>query len=228
MRIRPLHRWDLPVSEARRLQERLAAQVVEAAPPGFRPRLVAGADMSHRRGDPWLYGAVVLWDRETGRTVETATARTQASFPYVPGFLSFREGPVLLEAFGRLKRRPDAALFDAQGRAHPRSFGLACHLGLWLDLPSVGCAKTRLCGEPAEPGPAPGDRTALLMRGRRIGTVLRTRHGSKPVFVSIGQRIDLESAEALVVGCLGGYRLPEPTRLAHLAVNAFRRSCENP
>lgn len=227
MHVRHLHGWDIPIPEARALQERLAAQVVETPPPDFHPRLIAGADMSHQRGSPHLYGAVILWDRDTGQLVETATARAGATFPYVPGFLSFREGPVLLDAFRKLKRRPDAVLFDGQGRAHPRSFGLACHLGRWIDLPAAGCAKTRLCGEYEEPGPELGAIAPLVHQDRRIGTVVRTRRGSKPVFVSIGHRIDLAAARTLVLSSLRGFRLPEPTRLAHLAVNEFRRSCEN-
>lgn len=228
MYVRDLHAWDIAIPEARALQERLATQIVEIPPPGFHPRLIAGADMSHQRGSPCLYGAVVLWDRETGQLVETATARTPAVFPYVPGFLSFREGPVLLDAFRKLKRRPDAVLFDGQGRAHPRSLGLACHLGCWIDLPSVGCAKTRFCGEYTEPGSDAGSTAPLTHGGHRIGTVLRTRRGSKPVFVSVGHRIDLAAAEKLILDSLRGYRLPEPSRQAHLVVNKFRRSCENP
>jgi len=222
-----LHDWDLPIPEARALQERLATQVSETPPREFHPRYIAGADMSHRRGSPWLYGAVVVWDRATDAVVEQTVAKARARFPYVPGFLSFREGPVVLEAFRKLKRNPDAALFDAQGRAHPRALGLACHMGLWLDLPSVGCAKSRLCGEHAEPGKEPGRCTALRFNGCRIGTVLRTRRASRPIYISVGHHIDLPTAEDLVQSTLRGYRLPEPTRLAHSAVNVYRRSCEN-
>jgi deoxyribonuclease V len=222
------HRWDLSIASARRLQERLRARIVEEAPAGFSPGLVAGADMSHRRGSPWLYGAVVVLRLADGAVLETVTVRRKAAFPYVPGFLTFREGPVLLDAFRRLHVCPDAVLFDGHGRAHPRRFGLACHLGLWLDLPSVGCAKSRLCGVHDEPGLARGSRAPLLDEGERIGTVLRTRDGSRPVFVSVGHRVDLATAEALVLRCSNGRRrLPDPTRLAHLAVNAFRQNAEN-
>jgi deoxyribonuclease V len=227
MRFHSVHSWDLGILAARALQEHLAGQVVEAAPAGFEPRRVAGADMSHGKGSPWLYGAVVVVRVEDGAVLETVTARRNATFPYVPGFLAFREGPVLLDAFRRLCTRPDAVLFDAHGRAHPRRLGLASLLGLWLGLPSVGCAKSRLCGTHDEPGPERGAVAPLTHEGERVGSVLRTREGSRPVFVSVGHRIALAGAEALVLRCGDGKRrLPEPIRLAHLAVNAFRRERE--
>jgi len=227
MRFRSLHGWGLRIPAARALQERLASRIVEATPADFEPRLVAGADMSHRRGSPWLYGAVVVVRVEDRAVLETVTARRKATFPYVPGFLAFREGPVLLDAFRRLRARPDAVLFDAHGRAHPRRLGLASLLGLWLGLPSAGCAKSRLCGAHDEPGPARGTAAPLRHEGERVGTVLRTREGSRPVFVSVGHRIALADAEALVLRCTDGrHRLAEPVRLAHLAVNAFRREEE--
>jgi len=142
--------------------------------------------------------------------------------PYIPGLLSFREGPLLLRAFSRLKTPPDLILFDAHGLAHPRRFGVACHLGLLLDIPSIGCGKTRLCGEYDEPGPAVGDSTPLRLDGKRTGSVVRTRAGTKPIFVSPGHRIGFPQAVRWVLGCGGGYRLPEPTRIAHKLANASR------
>lgn len=227
MRLRSLHTWNLTLREAQRLQARLARRVrtTSSARPAL--RLVAGADMSHARFSPWLYGAVVVLRLPDFSIVETVTARRKASFPYVPGYLSFREGPVLLDCFARLRTRPDAVLFDGHGLAHPRRFGLACHLGLWLGIASVGCAKSRLCGQYAEPGPARGDRAPLLEAAERLGTALRTRPGARPVLVSVGQRLDLREAEALVLACTDGrHRLPEPLRQAHARVNAMRKESE--
>ncbi|MBI3831264.1 MAG: endonuclease V [Planctomycetes bacterium] len=228
MRFKALHAWDLDIPQAKALQARLAEKIRSATPDGFAPKLVAGADMSHRRGSPWLYGAVVVLRFPSLEWVETATARCRARFPYVPGYLSFREGPVLLACFRKLRHKPDAVVFDAQGQAHPRRFGLASHLGLWLDLPAVGCAKSRLCGVFREPGWERGACSPLELEGARIGTVLRLRTGSKPVFVSVGHRLSLKDAEALVLACGSGrYRLPELTRIAHLAVNTYRREQES-
>jgi len=227
MRIRSLHPWKLDLARARALQEALAGRVSEHEPPGFSPRLVAGADMSHRRGSPWLYAAVVVLRLPDFAVVEQAGARRRATFPYIPGFLSFREGPVVLAAFRKLRTQPDAVLFDGQGRAHPRRCGLACHLGLWLDRPSLGCAKSCLCGQYGQVGPQGGARSELRLEGRRIGTLLRTREGSKPLVVSVGHRISLAAAEALVLACTKcGHRLPEPLRLVHLLVNDLRRKRE--
>lgn len=224
MRIGALHSWDVDTREARRIQAELARRVSRRSPSRLHPRLVAGADMSHLRGDPWLYGAVVVLRLPGFEVVETAIARRKDLFPYVPGYLSFREGPVLIDCFRKLRRRPDVVLFDAQGIAHPRRLGLASHLGLWLGMPSIGCAKTRLCGEADEPEATPGSKSALREDGERIGTLIRTRAGSKPIFVSVGHNISLADAERVVTDCWDGkHRLPEPTRLAHVAVNEYRR-----
>jgi deoxyribonuclease V len=156
--------------------------------------------------------------------LETSTAVGETSFPYVPGYLSFREGPLLDHAFRGLRERPDLVIFDGQGFAHPRRFGLACHLGVLWDVPSIGCAKTRLIGEADPPGSRKGDWTPLVHRDEVIGCVLRTREGTKPVFVSVGHRIDLEGAREAVLMATSRYRLPEPTRQAHGEVNALRRA----
>lgn len=189
-------------------------------------RLIAGADVSYTRGDARFFAAVVLWDAETRETVEIATNVGASPFPYVPGYLSFRELPTLLDAFGRLRRTPDCAMFDGQGIAHPRRFGLACHGGMILGLPSLGVAKTRLVGEHKAPGARPGAWAPLVDKGETVGAALRTRSGVKPVFVSAGDRIDLETAIALALRCCAGRRIPEPTRLAHIAVNALRRETQ--
>jgi deoxyribonuclease V len=140
----------------------------------------------------------------------------------VPGLLTFREGPGILEAFRRLRQTPDVVIFDGQGLAHPRRIGLASHMGLWLGIPTVGCAKGKLVGEHAEPGPTKGARVPLTDGAERIGTVIRTRHDVKPVFVSPGHLADFNTAEEIVLRCCTRYRLPEPTRQAHIAVGRFK------
>jgi deoxyribonuclease V len=155
--------------------------------------------------------------------IEKIFAAERSSFPYIPGLLSFREGPPLLKAFARLRRAPDLVIFDGQGIAHPRGVGLASHMGLFLDIPTIGCAKTRLCGTYDAVGEAVGTHAALRHDGRVIGAVLRTKERVKPVFVSPGHKIGLARAMEIVLSCGAGYKLPEPVRLAHLAVNRFRR-----
>jgi len=215
------HGWSLSPKEAVELQRRLA-QRVRMEPLPRRIRLVAGADVaSSRRGDRLIAG-VVVWDLQESRIVEQAVAVAKANFPYVPGLLSFREAPVLLAAFDQLCHQPDVAIFDGQGYAHPRRFGLACHVGVLIDVPSVGCAKSRLCGKHEEPGRERGSRAKLWDGEELLGTVLRTRSGVKPVYVSVGHRADLPSAERLVLRCASRYRLPEPTRLAHQLVSRER------
>jgi deoxyribonuclease V len=183
---------------------------------------VAGADVSYERDGHRLFAAVVVHRLRSLEVVDVGRAIVPARFPYVPGYLSFREGPAVLQAFRRLKIVPDAAIFDGHGLSHPRGFGLASHLGLWLDIPSVGCAKSRLVGDEETPGPNRGDRTPLIFRGKRVGAVLRTRRGVKPVYVSQGHRMGLRSAVSLVLRSTGRFRLPEPTRAAHVEVNRLR------
>jgi deoxyribonuclease V len=161
--------------------------------------------------------AVIVLSFPALEVVETSVVEQPCRFPYVPGLLAFREGPSILAAFRKLRTRPDLLLFDGQGIAHPRRFGIAAHLGVLLDLPSIGCAKSRLIGEHAEPGPGRGAWAPLTDGGETIGAALRTREGVKPVYVSIGHRVDLETALDLVMRCARGYRLPEPTRQAHRA-----------
>lgn len=221
----PIHRWDLDPAAARALQVELAGRV-DVSTPAAPFRVVAAADVSFDRGSPILFATVVLWDAQTGALVERAGVVDPADFPYVPGLLSFREAPAILRAFDLLKGRPDLVLCDGQGTAHPRRLGVASHLGLWLDLPTVGVAKSRLCGTHAEPGPDRGDRAPLMDKGEVVGDVLRTRRGVKPLYVSPGHRIDREGAVAAVLACLGKYRLPIPSRLAHEVVNDLRRTAK--
>jgi len=210
------------VARARALQERLRGRLRLSGGPG-RLRVVAGADLAYRRDGSRAWAAVVLVSVPDGRVLETVTAAGRPRFPYVPGYLSFREGPLLLEAFGRLRRRPDLVIFDGHGIAHPRGFGLASHMGVLLGVPSVGCAKSRLVGEHAEPGPRRGDWTPLRHAGRIVGAVLRTREGVKPVYVSQGHRIGLQQAIRAVLA-VTRFRVPEPIRLAEQTVNALKRA----
>jgi len=171
---------------------------------------------------------VVLWDRRARQVVEQHTATRRGLFPYVPGLLSFREAPVLLAALRKLARGPDALMCDGHGLAHPRRFGIACHLGVLTNLPAVGCAKSRLVGYHEAVDEDCGARSPLTDSGQVIGSVLRTRTGVKPVFVSVGHRVNLAQAERLVLGCTAGYRLPEPTRLADKLVARAKRERQRP
>jgi deoxyribonuclease V len=223
MIVKELHPWKVTTAEAREIQERLRHRVC-FDPPSGNFRLIAGADVSYNKFSPDLYASVVVIDLETRATIEELGIKEPAGFPYVPGLLSFREAPPLLRLFGRLRTRPDAVVCDGHGYAHPRRFGLACHLGLLLDLPTLGCAKTRLIGDYAPPPTRRGGQSPLREGEEIIGAVLRTRSGVQPVFVSVGHRMSLELACEIVLGLCPRFRLPETTRRAHLRVNELRRS----
>jgi deoxyribonuclease V len=216
------HRFAISPAEAIALQRRLAGRVEVRAPRGPLRRL-AGVDCAFSADGALCLAAVVVYDLENGATLEQRSASAPLRFPYVPGLLSFREAPAMLAALRRLRATPDALLVDGHGFAHPRRFGIACHLGVLVGIPTLGVAKSRLVGEHALPGPRRGDAAPLLHERERIGTALRTREGSKPVYVSVGHRIDLESAQALVLAACAGHRLPEPTRLADRAVALLKR-----
>lgn len=222
MNIRRLHPWNLSVEDARAVQEDLAGQV-RLEPLGEVKR-VAGCDLSFVAGDPRVWAGVVVLDAETLEVVEEAWAVSESTFPYVPGYLSFREIPPLVPLFESLAHPPDAVICDGHGIAHPRRLGLAAHLGLILDLPCVGCAKTPFVGDWEEPGEARGAASPLTLDGERVGTVVRTRDRVKPVFASPGHRVDVPGAVDLIERCLTGFRLPETTRQAHQLVNRVRKS----
>jgi len=210
--IRDLHSWEVTPAQAVALQQRLRRQLRLEADLGP-VRRVAGVDVSFP-GDR-AQAAVAILSFPSLQLVDRSLAQLPLAFPYIPGLLSFREGPAVLAAFERLTLWPDLVLFDGQGLAHPRRFGLACHLGLFLDLPSIGCAKSRLCGAHSEPGPAKGDWVPLYDGGEVIGAVVRTHPGQRPLYVSPGHRMDLPTAISYVLVCCTGRRLPETTRWAH-------------
>ena len=226
MKAKDLHSWHVTTAEARDIQFRLRDMVVKASD-SLAPHFVTGADISFSRDGAATASAVTLSFPDL-ELVESVVIEGRASFPYVPGLLTFREAPLLLSAFEQLKITPDVVLVDGQGIAHPRRFGVASHLGVLLDIPTVGCAKSRLCGEHEDlPLEEPGH-TLLKDGGEIIGAAVRTRTGSRPLYVSIGHRVDLPTAIDLVMACCRGYRLPEPTRLAHLAAGDRRLAASTP
>lgn len=224
----PPREWLRPSSleEAARVQKLLAAKVVVEDRLGPVRRL-GGTDVSNDPHDPEsrLHAVVVALDAGTLRVVETASASAAAPIPYVPGFLGFREAPALVEAFRALREPPDLVFVDGHGVSHPRGLGIASHLGVLLDVPTIGVAKRILVGRPqGELGPAPGDRVPLVWRGKTLGAVVRTRANVQPVYVSAGHRVSLETAVEWVTRCMTGLKLPEPTRRAHEAANAVRKA----
>ena len=242
MKYAKLHEWDLSRSEAVELQKRLRGEV-RVEPLKRAPRMVAGCDISFNKFSDTVYAGVVVLRLPELEIVDQATAVTTVEFPYIPGLLSFRETPALLEAWEKLKTEPDAVMLDGQGLAHPRRFGIACHFGLLTGRPALGCAKTVLVGKYDEPGNAAGSYSFMKHKDETIGAAVRTKNGVAPVYVSVGHLIDLPGSIDLTLSCVKGYetsgaggnlfdtgqpskskyRIPEPTRQAHLLVNALRR-----
>ncbi|MDT7690510.1 MAG: deoxyribonuclease [Acidobacteriota bacterium] len=222
-----LHEWSLTPHEAVELQKRLRVRV-RITPLKKKIETVAGADISFNKFDTTIYTGIVVLRLPTLEVVEEVGIVSETKFPYVPGLLSFRESPSVLEAWAKLKTEPDAVMFDGQGIAHPRRVGIASHVGLLIDRPTVGCAKSVLVGKFEEPGEERGSWSPMIDKGETIGAALRTKTRVQPIYVSPGHLIDLEGAVALTLACDGGYRQPEPTRRAHLLVNALRRGERRP
>jgi len=216
------HRWSVTPQQASAIQRRLAV-LVRQEPLGRPPRFVAGVDAAFSRDDRRCLAAAVVWDLRQRTLVEQHVAVRLLTFPYVPGLLSFREGPAVLAALRQLRTVPDVLICDGHGLAHPRRFGVACHVGVILSRPTIGCAKSRLIGAHREPGPRRGAVAPLIDHGEVVGSVLRTQDGINPVFVSVGHLIDLRGAQQIVLACATRYRLPEPTRLADQLVGAAKR-----
>ena len=216
MKIAHLHDWDLDPKSAVALQRELAPRLISDKPLALdRISCVAGVDVSVRRTRS--RAAAVVMSYPQLEVLEIARAERETNFPYIPGLLAFREGPVVLAALRQLNCEPDVFIFDGMGQIHPRRMGIAAQLGLWLGLPTIGCGKTHYIGEYVEPPPAKGSRSPLLHRGEQIGAVLRTRSRVKPVFISVGHLADLESVLKLVLSVSRRFRLPEPVRAAHQA-----------
>jgi len=219
--MKKLHKWDLSYSQAREVQTRLAGQV-QFTPLRKNPKVVAGIDCAFSKDGQRILAAVVVLRLPDFELVETASAVRKVTFPYIPGLLSFREAPVCIAAVGKLRSRPDLFIIDGQGIAHPRRLGLAAHLGLLFDRPTIGCAKSRLTGDYEEPPLEKGAYTLLTAQSETIGAVVRTRTNVKPVFVSVGHKCVPEDAVRIVLACAVKYRLPEPTRLAHQTVSKLK------
>jgi len=216
MKVERLHNWQVSLAEASDIQRRLVA-LVSRSSAVTTPCFIAGVDISVNKEQGMATGAVVVLSYPELRLVETEVVQGKLDFPYIPGFLSFREAPLILAACERLTVTPDLIMVDGQGIAHPRRMGLASHLGLFLNTPTIGCAKSLLCGRHEVPGDKPGSYAEVIDKGETIGVALRTKLGVKPIYISIGHRVDLQAAIYWVLECCHGYRLPEPTRLAHLA-----------
>jgi len=216
------HRWNVSIARAKEIQEKLSGQV-SLSSLKTRPRLIAGVDASFTRDEQFCIAGVIVWDLVAHSVREQAYAKRKLTFPYVPGFLSFREAPAILAALRKLKTEPHALMCDGHGLAHPRRFGIACHVGVITGIPSLGCGKSRLIGTYHGPGVKRASRTDLVIKGDKIGSVLRTRDRVKPVFISVGSGMNLKDAETITLKCGAGYRLPEPTRLADQYVSNLRK-----
>jgi len=216
-----LHRWDVSPEEAVAIQKKLRTQLDLQSEPR-RLETIAGIDVSYDKGSDWLFAAIVVMRLSDLAVIATAATTTLVPFPYIPGLLSFRECPAVLQAWEKLSVKPDCLMCDGQGIAHPRRLGIASHLGLWLNMASIGCAKSLLVGEYHEPGAIRGSMIPLVHQQEQVGMILRTKDRVAPVFVSQGHRISLERAVTMVLACCTKYRLPEPTRRAHLLVNELR------
>ncbi len=222
-----LHDWTLTPREAVELQKELRAEV-QVAPLARSIKTIAGADISFNKFSKTVYAGLVVLALPTLEVIEEVCVVSETAFPYVPGLLSFREAPSVLEAWAKLKTEPDAVMFDGHGIAHPRRVGIASHVGLIIERPTLGCAKSVLVGKYEEPERERGAWTAMIDKGETIGAALRTKTNVQPIFVSVGHLIDLAGAIDLTLQCDGGYRQPEPTRRAHHLVNALRRGEREP
>jgi deoxyribonuclease V len=218
VKIHNLHGWQISVAEAKQIQLELASQISRQSET-IKPRFVAGVDISAPDSTGIARAAVVILSYPELEVAEVKTAKDKLSFPYIPGLLSFREAPLILAACQKLSINPDLIMVDGQGIAHPRRFGIASHLGLLLDMPSIGCAKSRLCGTHSPVTAEVGDYTELMDNGEIIGVALCSKVNANPIYISIGHRIDLSTAIHWVMRCCRRYRLPEPSRLAHLAAS---------
>ncbi|MDF7798860.1 deoxyribonuclease V [Pontiellaceae bacterium B1224] len=209
-----MHAWDVSPKEAIAIQKALQSHINLTDDFGD-IKTVAGVDVGFRKNNTITVAAIAVLDFQTLEVIETVVAHRPTTFPYIPGLLSFREVPCVLEAMLKLSAQPDLLLCDGQGIAHPRRFGIAAHLGLLLDLPAIGVGKSRLCGTHPEVPAKKGSHIPLMDKDEQIGVVLRTRSNIKPLYISPGHRVSMHSAHKLVMQCITKYRLPETTRRAH-------------
>jgi deoxyribonuclease V len=221
MQIKQLHKWNLPYSHAISLQKKLAEKVKHIKIK-IQPKIIAGLDCAFSKDGQRIIAAVVVLKISEFKLIETVHAVRKVTYPYIPGLLSFREAPVCIAAVEKLRNQPDVFMIDGQGIAHPRRLGLAAHLGLFFDKPTIGCAKSRLTGKFREPQLEKGTFSSLKDGDEVIGSVVRTRTNVKPVFVSVGNKCLLEDAIEITFACTTKYRLPEPTRLAHQLVSRLK------
>ncbi len=218
MKIQQLHDWDLSPKDAIALQKTLATRLVSASPLDLHSiRTVAGVDVSVKRG--FTCACVVVLSFPELENIETVCVRQATSYPYIPGLLTFREGPALVAAFRKLRHEPDVFIFDGMGQMHPRRMGIAAHLGLWLGRPTIGCGKRHFIGEYQQPGNVKGSSATVTYHGEQVGLVLRTRSNVKPIYISVGHLADIDSALQLVLACTPKFRLPLPIRMAHRAAS---------
>ncbi len=218
MKIQQLHGWEISTYQAKQIQSELANQVSRKSE-AIKPVFIAGVDISAPDSRGVARAAAVVLNYPQLEVIEVKTVEDKLNFPYIPGFLSFREAPLVLAACQKLSTDPDLILVDGQGIAHPRRFGIASHLGLLLDIPTIGCAKSRLCGTHLPVDVEAGAYTELTDNGEIIGVALRTKDDVNPIYISVGHKIDLPTAIHWVLECCRGRRLPEPSRLAHLAAS---------
>ncbi|MDI6763513.1 MAG: endonuclease V [Thermodesulfobacteriota bacterium] len=212
--MKPLHSWEVSIEEAIRIQENLKDHLILKKTFSCL-KTIGGGDVAYSTNKNSLFGAIAVLSYPEMKPIDTATAKDEISFPYIPGLLSFREGPILVKAFQSLRVKPDLLIFEGHGTAHPRGVGLASHMGLWFDLPSIGCARTPLLKKFDNPGLSRGSFEWIFLKRKKVGAVLRTRQGVKPVFVSPGHRIDLMTSIRIVLATCQRYRIPEPLRRAH-------------
>ena len=212
----PLHSWDVSVELAIQIQEALKDRII-LKKTFSKVETIGGGDVAYSRDGNLLFGAIAILSFPNLEILDMATADGKIPFPYIPTLLSFREGQILIKTFQRLKIKPDVMIFDGQGIAHPRGMGLASHMGLWLDIPSIGCAKTPLLDEFVSPGPLKESFEWIFKGREKVGAVLRTKGKVKPLFISPGHRIDLSTSIQLILESCKGYRFPEPLRKAHQA-----------
>ena len=212
--MKSLHPWKVNIEEAIRIQETLKDRII-LKNTFTKVKTIGGGDVAYSKKRDRLFGAIVVLSFSKMETLDIAMAYGKIPFHYIPGLLSFREGPILVKTFQKLKIKPDLMIYDGQGIAHPRGFGLASHLGLWLDLPSIGCAKTPLLGEFISPGSSQGSFELIRREGKELGVVLRTKDKIKPLFISPGHRIDLLTSIQIILTTCQGFRIPEPLRRAH-------------